>query len=126
VVNRVTELVAGTEAGRIALDGEPWFAVDDEQKAFAYASLVTSSPASAAAFIDFARVEATELLTGSKHILRTLADELRIKRTMDGAGIDSCIEQAVVAKLIDDEKRRRHDWQQRQASAASFVAVQAR
>jgi hypothetical protein len=53
------------------------------------------------------------------------SDELRIKRTMDAAAIDSCIAQAIEARLIDDEKRRRRDWQQRQASAARFVAVQA-
>jgi hypothetical protein len=88
----------------------------------AYASLITSSSAAAAAFIEFARVEAVSLLTTSAHIIRALAAELRTKRTMNGRAIDLCIEHAVAAKLIEDEKRRRRDWQQRQASAARFVA----
>ncbi len=61
VHSRVVELVAGT-GERFFCDGEPWFAADDERKAFKYASQVTSSPASAAAFIEFARVEATGML----------------------------------------------------------------
>jgi hypothetical protein len=122
VHNRVVELVAGTEGERLFLPGEPWFAADDERQAFAYASLVTSSPESAAAFIEFARIECINLLIVSTHIVRALAAQLQRERTMDAAAIDSCIEQAVAAKLIDDEKRRRRDWQQRQASAARFVA----
>jgi hypothetical protein len=120
--HRVVELVAGTEGERLFCDGEPWFAADDEKQAFAYASLITSSSAAAAAFIEFARVEAVSLLTTSAHIIRALAAELRTKRTMNGRAIDLCIEHAVAAKLIEDEKRRRRDWQQRQASAARFVA----
>jgi hypothetical protein len=81
---------------------------------------VTSSPASAAAFIEFARIEAISLLTASAHSCAHLA--LCVKRTMDGAEIDSCIAQAVAIRAAEIETRRRRDWSERQASAALFVA----
>jgi hypothetical protein len=121
VHNQVVELVAGTEGERLFCDGEPWFAADDERQAFGYASLITSSPESAAAFIEFARVEAISLLTSSAHIVRALADELRIKRTMDGRAIDLCIERAVAARCLEIEHQRRDDWKERQRNAAAFL-----
>jgi hypothetical protein len=121
VHNQVVELVAGTEGERLFCDGEPWFAADDERQAFGYASLITSSPESAAAFIEFARVEAISLLTTSAHIVRALANELRIKRTMDGQAIDEIISRAVAARGFMIERQRRNDWKQRKASAAEFL-----
>jgi hypothetical protein len=120
VHNQVVELVAGTEGERLFCEGEPWFAADDERQAFGYASLITSSPASAAAFIEFARVEAISLLTSSAYIVRALANELRIKRTMDGSEIDAIIERAVGANAIELEHQRRDEWRRREISAAAF------
>jgi hypothetical protein len=120
VHNQVVELVAGTEGERMFCDGEPWFAADDERQAFAYASLICSSPAAAAAFIEFARVEAISVLTTSAHIVRALADELRVKRTMDGRAIDLCIDHAVAVRSLKIEHQRRADWRSRTASAAAF------
>ena len=116
--NRVTELVAGTQGEMLFLDGEPWFAADDERQAIAYASMVTSSPASAAAFISACRVEATTLLTASAHIVRAVAAELQIARTMNGAEVDRCIEQAVAAKTLSDVRQRRANWARVEANAA--------
>src|SRR5450755_3658589 len=118
--NRVTELVAGTEGERLFLDREPWFATDDERQACAYASIVTSSQESAAAFISACRAEATTLLRQSAHIVRALAAELRIARTMDGAAIDTCIERAVAEKQFADERARRAAWKCVEASAENF------
>jgi hypothetical protein len=123
VHNRVVELVAGTEGERLFLDGGPWFAADDERQAFSYASLITSSPASAAAFIEFARVEAIGLLGDSEHIVRALAEELRIKRTMDGSAIDHCIERAVALRSIEIEHQRRAAWHARELNAAQFNSL---
>jgi hypothetical protein len=108
--NRVTELVAGTEGERLFLDREPWFATDDERQACAYASIVTSSQESAAAFISACRAEATTLLRQSAHIVRALAAELRVARTMDGLQVDACIERAVSEKQMADERARRAAW----------------
>jgi hypothetical protein len=122
VLNRVTELVAGTEGEKLFLPGvEPWFATDDERQAIAYASLICSSQASVAAFIDACRVEARELLIASTFVVQALAAELQTERTMDGAAIDSCIARAVAEKVAADEHQRRLDWQRTTESAASFV-----
>jgi hypothetical protein len=82
VHNRLVEIVAGTEGERAFLSGEPWYAADDERQAVAYASLITTSPKSAAALIEFARVEATALLEPRAHIIHALAEALRIHRTL--------------------------------------------
>jgi hypothetical protein len=120
---RITELTAGTEGERLFCDGEPWFAADDERQARADASLITSSPAAAAALVDACRVEARELLRRHEHVVRALAAELLIRRTLDGDQIDLCIKQAVAAKAMADERARRDDWRFRQESARHFSAV---
>jgi hypothetical protein len=120
--NRIVELVAGTEGERLFLPGEPLFAADDERQAIAYASLITSSQASALAFIEACRVETIALLTASSFIVHALAAELKIARTMDGAAVDLCIEQAVAAKAAADEHKRRADWAGVITNAAEFSA----
>jgi hypothetical protein len=120
--NRIVELVAGTEGERLFLPGEPWFAADDERQAIAYASLITSSQASALAFIEACRVETIALLTASSFIVHALAVELKIARTMDGAAVDLCIERAVAAKAAADEHKRRADWAGVTTNAAEFSA----
>jgi hypothetical protein len=123
---RCTELVAGTEGERLFLPGEPWFAVDDERQAIAYAGLICSSQASVAAFVDACRVEARELLIASSFIVHALAAELQVKRTMDGAAIDSCIARAVSTQGAVIERANRDDWQRRLKSAARFADHQER
>jgi hypothetical protein len=118
--NRIIELVAGTEAERLFLPGEPWFAHDDERQSIALALMITSSPASADAMIFACRVECAALLEASAHIVRALAAELQAERTMDGAAIDSCIARAVAAKDAADECQRRVNWKRIELSAAHF------
>jgi hypothetical protein len=120
--HRIAELVAGTEGERLFMPGEPWFAADDERQAIAYASLITSSPASAGAFIEACRVESRGLLTASMFIVQALAEELQTARTMDGAAVDLCIERAVAAKALADERARRSDWAKVMENAAAFAA----
>jgi hypothetical protein len=119
--NQVVELCAGTEGERLFCPGEPAFAYDDEKKAIQYASLITSSPAAAAAFIAACREESIALLKSQSHIIRAIAGELRIKRTLDGAMIDSVIEAAVAAHGLDIERARRADWKTRQRNATNFL-----
>ena len=121
---RITELVSGTEGERLFLPGDPWFAADDEKQAVAYAGLITSSPASAAALIEACRAEATELLHRHQHVGLALAEQLQRERTMDGAAIDLCIAQAVAAKALADEHARRAEWARVEASARAFLADQ--
>jgi hypothetical protein len=88
--------------------------------------MVTSSPASAAAFILACRAEAVALLTASAHIVHALAAELRIARTLDGAQVDACIERAVAAKARADEVHRRTAWERVEANAALLAECQSR
>ncbi len=121
--SRLMELVSGTEAERLVLPGEPWVACDDERQQIAFASLITTTPASAAALIGVCRLEAVEMLTEWKHVLLALAAELRIKRTIDGAAIDLCIARAVTAKAQGDEHARRAGWKRVEEFARCFAAV---
>jgi hypothetical protein len=119
---RVTELTAGTEGERLFLPGAPWFAADDERQALAFASLITTSPAAAAALVDACRIEAATLLRSHEHIVRALADQLQRERTLDGAAIDLCIARAVAANAAEAERKRRADWRERTESARAFLA----
>jgi hypothetical protein len=120
--NRGVELVAGTEGERLFLDGEPWFAADDERQALAYASLITSSPASAAAFVAFCRVEAGSLLRQSEHIVHALASAIRTARTLNGEQVDQVISEAVTAKTVAVKRQRRDDWRRVIENAALFAS----
>jgi hypothetical protein len=121
--NQIVELCAGTEAERMFCEGEVWFAHDDERKAYGYAALITSSPASTEALIAACRAEAVALLKGQAHVVEALAGELRSRRTLDGAEIDTVIETAVIAHGLEIERGRRDDWRRVQASAAAFLAA---
>jgi hypothetical protein len=54
--------------------------------------------------------------------VRALAAERRVKRTMVGAEIDCCIEQAVAIRSAEIEAQRRLDWRSRETSAARLVS----
>jgi hypothetical protein len=75
-----------------------------------------------AALVDACRVEARGLLRSHEHIVRALATELLIRRTLTGIEIDSVIARAIAAKLADAEMRRRRDWRERAESARAFIA----
>jgi len=122
VHNRVVELCAGSVGEELFLDGPAWDAVDDRRQERALAALVASSPEAIEAFINFARVEAATLLRDHEHVVRALAAELLIRRTLDGAQIDRCIKQAVAAKALADEHERRAVWKRVEESARAFLA----
>jgi hypothetical protein len=121
VHNRVVELCAGSVGEELFLDGPAWDAVDDRKQERALAVLVASSPESAEAFIGFCRVEAATLLRDHEHVVRVLAAELLIRRTLDGDQIDLCIKQAVAAKALADERERRAVWKRVEESARAFL-----
>jgi hypothetical protein len=120
---RIVELCAGSIGEALFLEGPAWDAADDRKQERALAALVASSPEAAEAFVGFCAIEAATLLRPREHIIRALAAELRIKRTMDGAAIDRCIERAVAVRAAEIEAHRRRDWLTRQASAARLVTV---
>jgi hypothetical protein len=122
VHNRVVELCAGSIGEELFLDGLAWDAVDDRKQERALAALVTSSPESAEAFIAFCRVEARELLRSHEDVVRALASELLIRRTLHGPAIDLVISRAIAARTADAECKRRAEWRERIESARMFLA----
>jgi hypothetical protein len=60
------------------------------------------------------------LIVGHAHVVRALADELRIRRTMSGREIDVTIDAAIVIDTIEREAQRRSEWKRREESAARF------
>jgi hypothetical protein len=118
VHSRVVELCAGSVGERLFCDGEPWHAADDRKQERALAALVASSPEAIEAFISFACIEAATLLRDHAHVVRALAAELLIRRTLDGEQIDLVIAEAISTKAAEVEMRRSRDWDARQASAA--------
>jgi hypothetical protein len=79
---------------------------------------VSSSPESIEAFIDFCMTEAAALLRPREHLVRALTKELLRRRTMSGGEVDEAITAAIAVKSIEDEDKRRVDWQRRCESAA--------
>ena len=122
VHTKVVELVAGSVAEALFLPGEPTPAYSDRAQERALASLICSSPESVEAFIDFCMAEAAALLRPREHIVRALADALRIRRTMTGHEVDIVIAEAVSIRAAEAERKRRADWRERTKSARAFLA----
>jgi hypothetical protein len=119
----IVELRAGTVAERLFLPGEPWFAADDRRQEIGLASLVASSPPTVDAFIAFCDAEAEAMLRLNEHILRALAEALRIRRTLTGTEVDEVIATAVSERAAEAERQRRLDWKRAEQSAAWFQAA---
>jgi hypothetical protein len=120
-MSRVVELVAGTEGERRFIEGEPWYAADDIRQARYYSAMITSSTAAGEAFIEFCRVEAAERLSALSDIVLAVAEQLRLRRTLNGAVVDFVIVGVVAARTAADDQARRVEWQSRIANAAAFI-----
>ncbi|MFY9958257.1 hypothetical protein [Bradyrhizobium sp.] len=70
---------------------------------------VRPGSAAAAALVDACRVEAATLLRGNAHIVRSLATELLIRRTLTGIEIDEVIARAIAIRAAEAERQRRVD-----------------
>lgn len=117
---RVTELVAGTAGEEMFCPGAPLYAHSDELCARANASLVCSSRESIERFVDFARAEARSLLRRFDYVVRAIADELLIHRTLDGAEVDAIIAGTISTKAAREEGERRAARNAALANAATF------
>jgi hypothetical protein len=122
IFHAVIELTGGTEAERLFCDGEePGFAHYDEREAVHFVSLITSSTESGMALIEACRIEARSILTAQADIVKALAAELIVRRTLDGEEIDEVICGAVSQRAIKAEQLRRADWRARQLDSEKFV-----
>jgi hypothetical protein len=89
----------------------------DIRQAEAFANLVASTPKSAAAFLEFAKTEAAEILTAHKSSVEAIAVALLEKGTLDAEQIDNCIAAAEAQDALQAEKARRLQWTETIASA---------
>ena len=53
-------------------------------------------------------------------MVRALAEELALKRELNGAEVDEVIEAAIAAKSIQNERQRRDDWRDVTRRAKEF------
>ena len=120
----VVKLMAGA-AGEVLMIGQAndRRCAGDYREAQRLALTVTASSTSAEAFLQFAGVEAVELLRPYLDVLRALTGELVKQREFDGAEVDRIISAALVALDRDRELRRQDDWRRVTQSAAAFPGV---
>jgi len=92
----------------------------DYAKAQRYARTICATDTSAEKYLEFAIIEAAELIEPYQPVLLALADELVKKRELDGAEVDQVISDAIVALERDRELSRRAGWREVTANAAAF------
>jgi hypothetical protein len=113
--------LAGVEAERLQFPGQtPSTATYDMQRALAFASLVASAAKSAAAFLDYARCEAAEMLAAHKTSVRAIALALTERKMLDGVEIDEIIFMAEAQDALTADQARREQWRQCVSNANVF------
>jgi hypothetical protein len=118
--NRTIEVAAGTIAEAMLLEGPPWPAPHDRAQEASFANLICTTPESAAAFIRLAEAQCRDLLEPHLHVVASLADALRVRRSMTGSEVDQLIAAALASASVEQECRRRDDWRRRCENAATF------
>lgn len=111
VHENVVELLAGAAAEAVMFGRANDRGIgSDYAKALRYARTICASDVSAEKFLEFAIIEAAELIEPYRVVLRALADELVKQRELDGAAIDQIITTALIHRDRDREASRQADW----------------
>jgi hypothetical protein len=121
--NRTVEIVAGSIAETMLLDGPPWPAPHDRVQEASFANLICTTPESAAAFIRLAEAQCRDLLEPHLHVVAELAAALRIERTMTGERVDEVIAAALAKVSVEEERARRAQWRAVEEGARRFEAM---
>jgi hypothetical protein len=116
---RVIELTSGSEA-ELLIFGDAWPATSDRTDEVRLARLVTTSEASATAFIAACAAEARSILQRYEHVLCALSKALLLRRTLDAEAIDKTIVMAIADKAAADEAEWRRQWARRIENAKNF------
>ena len=82
--------------------------------------LICVSEGAIETFIAHCDLAARDLLLPYGDVVISLSVLLRIKRTLNGAEIDTLISDLQARKAMAAEHRRRADWRRREASASTF------
>jgi hypothetical protein len=121
VHSAVVKLMAGV-AGELLIFGKSndRRASGDYAEALRLSLTIATNSSAAQAFLEFAAIEAREMLRPHSLVVRALADELVARRELSGAEVDEVIAAAIAAKSIEDECQRRADWNGVIQRAAGF------
>jgi len=120
--SRCIELMAGKEGERLSGFDYEGGCATDMALANIYAESVCVSAGAVAAFIDYCRCEALELLKGHWHSVEALASALYGMQTLDGAAIDAIIFAAEGKSSHEAELQRRARMTAMTAKAKSGAA----
>jgi hypothetical protein len=120
VLDACTELMAGTVAEKLLLEGEPSSGSDDFRQATELATLICKSPQAVMAFIGFWERQAFDLLSSRVTLIMGLQIVLRIRRTMTGEELNRAIATMLASEASAIERCRRADWRARELAANSF------
>jgi hypothetical protein len=71
----------------------------------------------------YAEAEAAALLSAHLGVVTALVDAIIERGVLTGDEVDQVIMRAMAAETLAVERQRRRDWQEREASAASFIAT---
>ena len=111
VHENVVELLAGAAAESVMLgSANDRTARSDYQKAQRLARTICASDLSAEKFLEFAIIEAAELIEPYRDVLRALVDELVDQRKLDGDQVDRVIAATVAQRDHDREVAWKADW----------------
>jgi hypothetical protein len=115
------KLMAGV-AGEILIFGKAndRRAAGDYSEASRLSLTIATNSRAAQAFMEFAGVEAIEMLRPYSAVVRALAEELVLKRQLSGAEADRIIAAALAVLAHDQEAARQADWRRVMQSAAAF------
>ena len=115
------EWLAGAAAENIAFgSADDRRSRSDYLSAQRYARTICASDVSAEAFLEFALIEAYELIAPYRPVLLALAAELVERRELDGAAIDQIIQAALIQQARDSEMVRRAEWSDLTKRAEAF------
>ncbi len=118
------ELVGGRVAEQILHpNNAPLPAEHDQIEARAFAAVACAAPQAASALLAYAEAEAAALLSAHLGVVTALVDAVVERGFLTGDEVDQVIMRAMAAETLAVERQRRRDWQERQASAAAFVAA---
>jgi hypothetical protein len=121
VHENVVELLAGAAAEAVAFGrANDRTSRSDYVKAQRYARTICTSDTSAEKFLEFAIIEAAELIESYREVLLALAEKLVAQRTLDGTEIDRVIEAALMQQARDRALMRRAEWNRVTESAEAF------
>jgi hypothetical protein len=122
-MNNIIALVAGS-ASEIVLcpDLPPLGTQHDFDEAAAFAKITVIAKPAVAALIEYAKAEATAIISANLDIAHALVAALEKAGQLSGDQVDEIISECVAKRSAETERHRRDDWKARKLNSATFQA----